>query len=317
MNLVVLDGYTLNPGDLSWDEFRLLGSCEIYERTEPGAVVARARNADIILTNKAVLGRDQLRGLPRLKYIGVLATGTNVVDLAAARGCGVTVTNVPAYATASVAQLTFAFLLELALHTGAHAESVRRGDWSRSIDFCYWNHPLVEVAGLTLGLVGFGNIARAVARMALAFDMKVVAWTRRPPADARAGIGFADLESVFRQSDVLSLHVPLTPETHHLVNAERLGWLKPGAFLINTGRGPLVDEQAVAAALNSGRLAGAGLDVLSVEPPPPDNPLISARNCLITPHIGWATLAARERLMRVALENVRSFLNGNPQNVVS
>lgn len=317
MNLVVLDGHTLNPGDLRWDEFKMLGSCQIYDRTEPGAVVARARHAEVVLTNKTILGKDQLRELPRLKYIGVLATGTNVVDLDVARERGVTVTNVPAYATASVAQLTFSMLLELALHVGSHSESVRRGDWSRSIDFCYWNHPLVEVAGLTLGLVGFGNIARAVARIALAFDMKILAWTRRSHVNAPAGIGFSDLESVFRRSDVLSLHVPLTPETRHLVDAKRLGWMKPGAFLINTGRGPLVDEQALAGALNSGRLAGAGLDVLSVEPPPPDNPLLSARNCVITPHIGWATQSARERLMRVALENVRSFLEGSPQNVVS
>lgn len=317
MNLVVLDGHTLNPGDLSWDEFRLLGSCEIHERTEPGAVVARSRNADILLTNKTVLGCDQLRELPRLKYVGVLATGTNVVDIEAARERGIMVTNVPAYATASVAQLTIALLLELTLHAGSHSQSVRRGDWSRSLDFCYWNHPLVEAAGLTLGLIGFGNIARAVARIALGFEMKVLAWTRRSPTNAPAGIDFADLEMVFRRCDVLSLHVPLTSETRHLVNAERLGWMKPDAFLVNTGRGPLVDEQALADSLNAGRLAGAGLDVLSVEPPPPDNPLLSARNCIITPHIGWATRSARKRLMRVALENVRAFLHGNPQNVVS
>ena len=317
MTIVVLDGHTLNPGDLRWDELQALGGCDVYERTPPPEVLARARNAEIVLTNKTVLGREQIESLPALKYIGVLATGTNVVDLAAARERNIPVTNVPSYATSSVAQLTFALLLELTLHAGRHSESVRNGGWSRSQDFCYWEEPLVELAGLTMGLIGFGSIGQAVARIALAHEMNVLACVRRPRADGQAGVRFADLETVFRQSDVVSLHCPLTPDTRHLINARRLSWMKPTSFLINTGRGPLVDEPALADALNSGRIAGAGLDVLSVEPPPPDNPLLQAKNCVITPHFGWATRAARVRLMKVAVENVRAFLNGKPQNVVN
>lgn len=317
MNIVVLDGYALNPGDLNWNELKSLGSCAIYERTPPDEVLARVSDAEVVLTNKTVLGREHLQHLPQLKYIGVLATGTNVVDLTAARERGIPVTNVPAYATASVAQLTFALLLELTLHAGRHSESVHRGGWTRSKDFCYWEGSLVEIAGLTLGLVGFGNIAQAVARIALACQMNVLVRARRPRPDPSQGLRFADLETVFRQSDVISLHCPLTPDTKHLINAERLAWMKPGALLINTGRGPLIDEPALADALNSGRLAGAGLDVLSLEPPPADNPLLAAKNCIITPHIGWATRAARLRLMKVAVDNVRAFLEGEPQNVVN
>ena len=317
MNIVVLDGHTLNPGDLTWDELKSLGDCEVFERTASGETIERSARAEIILTNKTVLTREHIQALASLKYIGVLATGTNVVDLAAARERGIPVTNVPAYATASVAQLTFALLLELALHAGQHSDSVRRGNWTRSEDFCYWEKPLVELSGLTLGLVGFGNIARAVARMAQAFEMKVAVCARRQPADLPQGVRFADLETVFRDSDAVSLHCPLTAETRNLVNAQRLAWMKPGAFLINTGRGPLVDEAALAEALNSGRIAGAGLDVLSVEPPPEDNPLLQAKNCILTPHFGWATFAARSRLMKVAVENVRAFLQGKPRNVVN
>jgi glycerate dehydrogenase len=317
MNIVVLDGYTLNPGDLSWDEFESLGQGEFFERTTPKELLRHAANAEILLTNKTIITREHIEKLPKLKYIGVLATGTNVVDLAAARERGIPVTNVPAYATASVAQLTFALLLELTLHVGHHSQSVHGGAWTRSNDFCYWERPLVEIAGLTLGLVGFGNIARSVARIAGAFDMKILACARRPPLVAPAGTRFTNLEAVFRESDVLSLHCPLTAETKHLINAERLGWMKPSAFLINTGRGPLVDEDSLAEALNNGRLAGAGVDVLSVEPPTADNPLLTAKNCLVTPHIGWATSAARVRLMKVAVENVRAFLKGTPQNVVN
>jgi glycerate dehydrogenase len=317
MNIVVLDGHTLNPGDLSWEELKSLGDCDVFERTTPEETLPRSARAEIILTNKTVLTREHIQALASLKYIGVLATGTNVVDLAAARERGIPVTNVPAYATASVAQLTFALLLELALHAGQHSESVRRGNWTRSKDFCYWEQPLTELSGLTLGLVGFGNIGRAVARMALAFEMKIVVCARRRPADLPQGVRFADLETVFRESDAVSLHCPLTAETKQLVNAQRLAWMKPGAFLINTGRGPLVDEAALAEALNSGRIAGAGLDVLSAEPPPADNPLLRAKNCILTPHFGWATFAARSRLMKVAVENIRAFLQGKPRNVVN
>ncbi len=316
MKIVVLDGYALNPGDLTWDQITALGDCVIHERTAPAEILERAAGAEILLTNKTVLAREHFSALPKLRYVGVLATGTNVVDLAAARERGVTVTNVPAYATASVAQLTFAMLLEWAWHAGGHSRSVHAGGWTRSRDFCYWEHPLVELSGLTLGLVGFGNIGQAVARLALACDMRVLAYVRRP-GQPPAGVQFTDLETVFRQGDAVSLHCPLTPETRHLINAERIDWMKPGAFLINTGRGPLVDEAALAAALNSGRLAGAGLDVLSTEPPPADNPLLTAKNCIITPHIGWATRAARTRLMKTVADNLQAFLAGRPQNVVS
>ncbi len=317
MNIVVLDGHTLNPGDLTWSALEALGPCRVFDRTLPGETVARAAEAEIALTNKTVLSRDTLVRLPRLRYIGVLATGYNVVDLAAARERGIAVTNVPGYSTASVVQLTFALLLELTHHVGAHADGVRAGRWSRSADFCYWESPLVELAGLTLGLVGFGNVGRGVARAAAAFGMRVLVHTRTRPTGGVEGVTFVDLEAVFRQSDVVSLHCPLTDATRHLVNRERLAWMKPTAFLINTGRGPLVDEAALADALNAGRLAGAGLDVLSTEPPAAGNPLLAAKNCVITPHIGWATRAARERLMRIAVENVRAFQAGQPQNVVS
>jgi len=317
MKIVVLDGCTLNPGDLSWAELQTLGACEVYDRTPPELVRERAAGAEILLTNKTVLSAETIASLPALRCVGVLATGYNVVDLAAAQQRGIVVTNVPDYGTPAVAQMTFALLLELTHHVAHHAQTVREGRWSRSPDFCYWDFPLMELAGSTLGVVGFGRIGQAVARVGLAFGMNVRAHDSALPAAPPAGVELASLESLFRQSDVLSLHCPLTPQTKGLVNRERLAWMKPTALLINTARGPLVDEAALAEALNSGRLAGAGLDVLSVEPPPPDNPLLTARNCLITPHVAWATRAARSRLLRVAVANVRAFLEGRPQNVVS
>lgn len=317
LRIVVLDGYTLNPGDLSWDALRALGPCEIYDRMPDDQVVKRAAEAEVILTNKKVLTREQIGALPKLKYIGVTATGYNIVDVAAARERGIIVTNVPAYGTRSVAQMTMALLLELALHVGHHAQTVRDGRWTRSPDFCYWDFPLIELDGLTAGIVGFGRIGRAVADLAAAFGMKVLVHSRTVPAQLPSYVQFVDLESLFRGSDVISLHCPLTLETKHLVNAERLSWMKHTAFLLNTSRGPLIDEHALAKALNSDRIAGAGLDVLAEEPPPADNPLLRAKNCLITPHIAWATRAARARLMQVAVANVRAFLQGKPQNVVN
>lgn len=317
MKIVILDGYTLNPGDLNWNALRALGECVVHDRTPPASVMDRATDAEVLLTNKTVLTGEHIQALPRLRYVGVLATGYNVVDLAAARERGVIVTNVPAYSTRSVVQLTFALLLELTLHVGHHAQTVRDGRWSRSVDFAYWDTPLIELEGLTLGIVGFGRIGRAVAAVALAFGMKVLVHTPRPPEDTPLPVGFVALDDLFRHADVVSLHCPLTPQTQSLVNCERLTLMKPGAFLLNTGRGPLVDEDALAEALNTGRIAGAGLDVLSTEPPRADNPLLAAKNCVITPHIGWATRAARERLMTVAVANVRAFLEGQPQNVVS
>jgi glycerate dehydrogenase len=317
MRIVVLDGYTLNPGDLDWSALEALGDCQVYPRTPPERVVERAQQAEIVLTNKTVLSREVLAQLPSLRYIGVLATGYDVVDIAAARQRGILVTNVPAYATRSVAQMVFAHLLNLTQRVADHAQSVRAGDWTRCPDFCYWNSPLIELAGRTMGLVGFGRIGRETGKLARAFGMNVIFYDIRPaaipPEEGRA----VDLDTLFRESDVISLHCPLTPDTQGLVNRARLGLMKPTAFLINTSRGPLVDEAALADALNAGRIAGAGLDVLRVEPPRPDNPLLTAKNCFITPHIAWATRAARARLLESVVANVRAFLAGQPQNVVN
>jgi glycerate dehydrogenase len=317
MNIVVLDGFTLNPGDLSWDPLRALGRCVIHDRTPPAAVLERAASAEILLTNKTVLGQEAIAALPDLRYVGVLATGYNVVDIEAARAHKIVVTNVPNYGTRSVAQLTFALLLELALHVGAHARGVREGRWTRSADFCYWDFPLLELDGLTLGVVGFGRIGREVAGIARAFGMGVIAHTPRMPAPPPAEVEFVELDTLFERSDVVSLHCPLTPATQGLVNTRRLALMKPSALLLNTGRGPLVDEAALATALGAGRIAGAGLDVLGSEPPRTDNPLLTAQNCCITPHIAWASRAARSRLLANAVENLRQFLAGHPQNVVS
>jgi glycerate dehydrogenase len=317
MNIVVLDGHTLNPGDLSWDELRALGPCVIHDRTPAVEIVARSAEAGIIITNKVSFSRETLLALPKLRYIGVSATGYNIIDTTAARERNVTVANVPAYGTRSVAQHTFALLLELTQHAGQHSQSARAGGWSRSPDWCYWEQPLVELDGLTLGIVGFGRIGRAVAELAQAFGMKVITAVSPRSKEIPHNISVVELDYLFATADVVSLHCPLTSETKELVNAARLARMKPTAFLLNTSRGPLIDEAALADSLNADRLAGAGLDVLSAEPPRPENPLLAAKNCIITPHIAWATRAARERLMRVAVENVRAFLAGKPQNVVS
>jgi len=315
MKIVVLDGYTLNPGDLSWDELKALGDCEIYERTPPDQVLACAADAEIALTNKTALDRRTLGSLPKLRYIGVLATGYNVVDVAAAGERNIVVTNAPDYATAAVAQFTLALLLELALRAGDHSRTAREGRWTGCRDFCYWDAPLIELDGLTLGLVGFGRIGQAVGHLAMALGMKVIAFdVVRPP---NHWVEFVDLETLLRRSDVVSLHCPLTEQTDGLIDAERIALMKPTAFLINTARGPLVNERDLADALNAGAIAGAAVDVLSAEPPAADSPLLSARNCIVTPHIAWAARASRERLMQAAVENVRAFLEGKPQNVVN
>ena len=316
MKIVVLDGFTLNPGDLSWDELEAIGDCEIYDRSPPPQVLERSKDAEILFTNKTVLSRDHFTQLPKLKYIGVLATGTNVVDLAAAHERNITVTNVPAYGTRSVAQATFALLLELTNRVGHHAETVREGRWTTNKDWCFWDFPLVELAGLTLGIIGFGRIGAAVAELGNAFGMRIIAHNSSPKK-APDYVQFVDLDELLRTSDVVSLHCPLTPQTQQLINADRLRVMKPTAFLLNTSRGPLVDAAALADALNAGRLAGAALDVLAVEPPPADNPLLRARNCFITPHNAWATRAARQRLKGMAVANLKAFLSGQPQNVVS
>jgi glycerate dehydrogenase len=310
--IVILDGYTLNPGDLSWAPLEDLGAVDRYDHTSPELTLQRAQGAPIVLTNKTVLSGDTLRALPGLRYVGVLATGYNVVDIAVAAELGIAVTNVPGYAAASVSQAVFALLLELANRVGDHARAVSAGRWATSRDFCFWDAPLVELSGLTLGIVGFGAIGRDVSNIARAFGMRVIVHSRRPVE----GEENVSLDELFSQADAISLHCPLTPETKGLVNAERLSRMKPSAFLINTGRGPLIDETALADALNRGQIAGAGLDVLSQEPPSPGNPLFTAKNCFITPHIAWATKAARERLLATSVANVRAFLAGPPQNLV-
>ncbi len=317
VRIVVLDGHTLNPGDLDWTALEALGSCEIHERTPAALVVERARGAAIVLTNKTVLTREQILALPELRYIGVLATGYNVVDVAAARERGIPVTNVPTYGTRSVAQMTFALLLELTQHVGHHAQTVRDGRWTRCPDFCYWDHPLIELEGLTLGIVGYGRIGRAVAEIGRAFGLRIIAAASERRAPAENQELSLPLDELFRQSDIVSLHCPLTETTRHMVNERRLALMKPTAFLLNTSRGPLIDEAALAAALNRGGLAGAALDVLGVEPPAEGNPLFAAKNCLITPHIAWATRSARARLMETAVANVNAFLEGAPVNVVN
>ena len=316
MNIVVLDGYTLNPGDLSWAELEKLGNCRVYDRTEPADIVARAGQAEVVLTNKTILNAAILDQLPRLKYIGVLATGYNVVDIAAARKRSIPVTNIPTYGTRSVAQMVFALLLELAHHVGDHSRSVREGKWSKGVDFCYWDYPLIELEGLTMGIVGLGRIGAAVANLAAAFGMKVIAHTQ-PPVPPGNTVELVDLPTLFSRSDVVSLHCPLTDKNAGFINASNLRLMKPGAFLINTSRGGLVDQQALADALNNGLIAGAGLDVLAAEPPPADNPLLKARNCIITPHVAWATGAARKRLLDTAVDNVREFLSGRLKNAVN
>lgn len=317
MNIVVIDGYTLNPGDLSWQPLEELGSCMIYDRTPPDRLMFRAGEADAVLTNKFPFDRATFPRLPRLRYIGVTATGYNIVDVAAAREHGVTVTNVPAYGAASVAQMAFAHLLNLVTHCEYHAQTVAQGRWAQTPDFCYWDRPLVELAGLTLGIVGFGQIGQATARIGRGFGMRVIACDRSPDVKSHDGVTFVAPDDLFRQSDVVSLHCPLTPETDRLVNRTRLALMKPTAYLINTSRGGLVDEAALAEALNAGRLAGAGLDVLASEPPPADHSLLRARNCRVTPHNAWGTVAARQRLLDIAVDNLRAFAAGRRQNVVS
>ena len=316
MKIVVLDGFTANPGDLSWKGLEELGTITVFDRTKPGETVARAADADIVLTNKVIISREIMMQLPQLKYIGVLATGYNVVDIEAAHERGIIVTNVPAYSTESVAQMVFAHLLTVTNRTEHYALQNRQGRWTKNPDFCYWDFPHMELAGKTFGIVGLGNIGRRVAEIALAFGMRVKALTSKAANALPAGIEKADLEELLAKSDVISLHCPLTDTTRHLINYETLQQMKPSTILINTGRGPLVDDQAVASALAEGQLAAFCADVLTEEPPKADNPLLSQPNAFITPHIAWATEEARSRLLQVAISNVEAFLNAKPQNVV-
>lgn len=312
MKICILDGYSLNPGDLDWSPVERLGDVTLFDRTPADKIVERAADADIVLTNKVPFSADTLRQLPRLRFICVLATGYNIIDTEAAARQGVVVANIPAYSTMSVAQMAFAHILNITNHVASYAREVADGKWTNCPDFCFWDSALTELAGKTMGIVGLGNTGMATARIAVAMGMKVVAMTSKSADTLPEGITPAPLDDVLASADVVSLHCPLTPSTRHLINAASIAKMKPSAILINTGRGPLVDEQAVADALNGGRLAAFGADVLSQEPPHGDNPLLSARNCFLTPHIAWATLEARTRLMSTATENVHQFIAGEP-----
>ena len=317
MKIVILDGHAINPGDLSWDALRSLGSLEVFDRTPENAILARAREAEVLLTTRTPLSAQTLTQLTQLRYVGVMFTGYDAIDLKAARERNVLVTNVPIYGTASVAQLVFALLLELCHHVAVHNAATHAGEWSRSPDFSFWKTPLVELQDKTMGIVGFGRIGRHVAEIAVAMGMHVIA-ADAGGRDAPTWPGFrwCDVDELMSAADVVSLHCPLLPETRGMINAASLSKMKPGSFLINTSRGPLVIEQDLADALNSGHLAGAAVDVLSSEPPSPDNPLLHTKACIVTPHIAWATKEARTRLIETVVANLRAFLDGRPVNVV-
>lgn len=317
MKIVALDGYGLNPGDLSWDAVSQLGELTVYDRTSSEEVIARSAGAEAILTNKTVITTEIMEALPDLKYIGVLATGYNVVNIDAAREKGIVVTNIPAYSTPSVAQMVFAHILNIAQQVQHHSEEVRKGRWTNNADFCFWDTPLIELREKKIGLVGLGHTGYNTARIAIGFGMQVTAYTSKSSLQLPPEIKKRTLDELFSECDIVSLHCPLTDETKELVNAERLRLMKPTAILINTGRGPLVNEQDLADALNAGKLYAAGLDVLSSEPPKADNPLLTARNCYITPHIAWASLEARTRLMDILVENIKAFQAGKPINNVA
>ncbi len=317
MNIVVVDGYTLNPGDLSWEPLKELGEVTIYDRTVPNETIERCTDADMVLTNKVVFNAETIKALPKLKYIGVLATGYNVVDTKIAAEHNVIVTNIPAYSTESVAQMVFAQILNITNRVGHYACENSKGRWTNNTDFCYWDTPLTELAGKKIGIVGLGNTGSATARIANAFGMDVCAFTSKPQESIPSYISKLTLDELFSQCDIVSLHCPLTETTKELVNEARLATMKPTAILINTGRGPLIDEQAVADALNNGKIAAFGADVLSVEPAQAGNPLLQAKNCYLTPHIAWATYEARIRLMNICIDNVKAFIKGTPQNVVN
>lgn len=323
MDIVVLDGYTLNPGDISWDGLASLGNLKVYDRTAydiSGAnlIVERAKDADVVFTNKTPITREILARLPKLKFIGVLATGYNVVDLEAARERGIPVSNIPAYGTDAVAQMTIALLLEMCNHVGIHSESVFKGQWTNNEDFCYWNKSLIELAGKTMGIVGFGQIGQATANIALALGMDILVNSRSKMKELEGErVRFVDLETLFKDSDVISLHCPLTETNKGMINKGSISKMRDGVMIINTARGGLVVDEDLAEALNRGKVAGAALDVVSQEPIPVDNPLLKAKNCIITPHIAWAPVEARQRLMDIAVDNLRKFLEGNPINVVN
>lgn len=317
MKIVVLDGFTLNPGDLSWDALKKMGNVIIYDRTEKDKVLERSSGAEILFTNKTPIDEETIRNLPQLKYIGVLATGYNIVDVKAAKEKGIVVTNIPGYGTESVVQMTFALLLELCQHVQKHSDAVMEGKWACAADWCFWDYPLVELAGKTMGIIGFGNIGRKVGEVARAFGMNILASNKDLEGTLPENHRWATIPELLEQSDVVSIHCPLFPETKGLINTESLKKMKSSAFLINTSRGPIIVDEDLANALNEGQIAGAGLDVLSMEPPKADNPLFKAKNCLITPHISWATKEARSRLMDMAMNNLDVFLQGQLVNSVN
>jgi len=317
MKIVVLDGYGMNPGDLSWDELKALGDCTIYDRTSAADVVARSKDADVILTNKVEINAEVIAALPELKYIGVTATGYNVVDVTAAKERGIVVTNTPAYSTISVAQMAFAHILNITQNVAHHSNEVKNGRWTNNEDFCFWDTPLTELSGLKLGIVGLGRTGMATARVAFGFGMNVCAYTSKSQLQLPPEIKMMTKDEIFTECDIISLHCPLTEETRELVDAKRLASMKPTAILINTGRGSLINEQDLADALNKGVIYAAGLDVLSSEPPRTDNPLLTAKNCYITPHIAWATKSSRVRLMSIVVENIKAYSAGKPVNNVA
>ncbi len=318
MKIVVLDGYTLNPGDLSWSSLKELGDVEIYDRTPGDKIAERSKEAEVLLTNKTPLDRKTLEQLPSLKYIGVLATGHNIINTEAAKENGIIISNVPGYGTESVVQLTFALLLELCLHVQHHSDAVMDGRWTSSKDFSFWDFPLIELSGKTMGIIGFGNIGQKVADVATAFGMNVIATSRTKSAQSkRSNFQWQETDDLLKTADVVSIHCPLVPETKGLINKKSIKLMKHSAFLLNTSRGPIIVEEDLAEALNNDVIAGAGIDVLSVEPPTENNPLFKAKNCIITPHIAWATKEARQRLMNIAVNNLAEFIAGKAVNIVS
>ncbi len=319
MKIVVLDGYAGNPGDLSWEGLEKLGTLTVYDRTpfDTAAIVERIGDAEIVYTNKIPLSRQVIETCPSIQFIGILATGYNIVDIAAAKERNIPVCNIPGYSTAAVAQLTLALLLEICHHVAHHSQQVHSGYWSGCDDFCFWDYPLIELAGKTMGIVGFGNIGRAVGQLARTLGMKVLATGSRPTEEGRAIGNYVDLDTLLRESDVISLHCPLFPENKEMICKESIAKMKDGAILLNTARGALIVEQDVADALNSGKLYAVGLDVAAVEPLPSDSPLLGTKNCLMTPHIAWATKEARQRLMDIAVHNLQAFLDGKPEHVVN
>ncbi len=317
MKIVVLDGYTENPGDLSWGGFEASGETVVYDRTPGDQIVERIGEAEIVILNKTPITRATLEACPGIKYIGVLATGYNVVDTDAARERGIPVCNIPSYGTASVGQFAIALLLEICHHIGAHSDSVHNGDWERSADWCYWNHPLIELDGKTMGIIGFGRIGQATGRIAKALGMKVIAYDAHPNDAGRALAGYVELDTLLATSDVIALHCPLFPETQGIIDRAAIAKMKDGVIILNNSRGPLIVEQDLADALDSGKVAAAGLDVVSTEPIRGDNPLLKAKNCIITPHISWAAREPRQRIMDMAVENLKAFLGGGAVNVVN